>query len=118
MGRPGLQVTQETREAYYRRLRDRRLAEAQVLWAEMQDAGVASETVLALDFSHFCTGRAGAEALAAQLAENYSVEEAQHRDWVAFMSDVAESHSGVFASWLLEAPRMDRRFSSEEIDLE
>ena len=105
----------------------------------MEDSGVTSETVLALDFSHFASERTAAQALTDQLTENYTVqvshdaasgywfvngttrpsgitlEQQQHVDWVEFMTDVARSC--VFASWTLEAPRLGKRFSSEDIDV-
>jgi hypothetical protein len=133
---------QETWDAYYSRLRERRQSEADLLWAEMEASGVTAETVLALDFSHFSSERAAAESLADQLAENYTVqvthnaangywfvngttrpsgitlEQEQHRGWVEFMSDVAKSHACVFGSWTLESPRLGKRFSSEEFDVE
>ena len=132
----------ETWDAYYGRLKERRLSEAELLWAEMEAGGVTSEIVLALDFSHFSPERAAAQSLAEQLTEKYTVqvshdaasgywfingttrpsgitlEEEQHRGWVEFMSDVAKSHACVFASWTLEAPRLGKRFSSEDIDVE
>jgi hypothetical protein len=133
---------QETWDAYYERLKERRLSEAELLWAEMEGGGVTSETVLALDFSHFSSDQAAAQSLAAQLAENYKVQvshdaanecwfvngttrpsgitldQEQHRGWVEFMSDVGSSHACVFTSWTLEAPRLGKRFSSEDIDVE
>lgn len=132
----------ETWDAYYDRLKERRLSEAESLWAEIVGGGVTSETVLALDFSHFSSERGAAQSLAEQLAESYTVEVShdaesgywfvngttrpsgitleyeQHRGWVEFMSDIAKSHACVFASWTLDALRLGRRFSSEDIDVE
>jgi len=40
-------------DEYYQRIKNRRLAQATILWSEMESKGVTNDTVLALDFSHF-----------------------------------------------------------------
>lgn len=131
-----------TWDAYYRRLKERRLLEAEVLWSQMEVAGVTVETQLALDFSLFSVEQRNANSLATQLAESYTVEVTQdatneywfvkgttrpygimlekerHTTWVEFMADVAKSHSCVFSNWNLEAPKLNKSFSSEEIELD
>jgi hypothetical protein len=128
---------QKTWADYYQRLKDRRLAEAASLWAKFHEAGGSRETIVAVDFIHFSSSKADLEALAAQLSENYAVavvpraedgywelrgttrpggielSEAQHSGWVEFMADVAQSYACVFSTWQLEAPSMNRVFSSE-----
>jgi hypothetical protein len=122
---------------YYERKKAQRLEEASCLSSQMFAAGVTSDTVLALDFTHFGTSLTNVQALAAQLSENYemqvasgkeqgiwlangttrpngiTLEHAQHLAWVEFMSDVAQSHACVFSTWSLEAPSLGVRFNSE-----
>jgi hypothetical protein len=128
---------QKTWADYYQRLKARRLAEAASLWAKFREAGGSRETVVALDFVHFSSSKADLESLASQLSENYAVSvvpraehdywelrgttrpggielaEEQHAGWVEFMVDVAQSYACVFSTWQLEAPSMNRVFSSE-----
>ena len=130
---------QATWSEYYRRIKERRQEEAELLWAQMAAAGVSEETVMALDFVHFSSSRENADFLAAQLDETYNVEVAradqedywyikgttrpegvclgkeQHASWVEFMADVAQSHACVFAQWTLEAPKLGRKFESEAL---
>ncbi len=125
---------------YYQRIKIRRIEEAELLWSQMDDAGVSEETVLALDFLHFSNVREDAGSLANQLCENYNVEvvsasqedywnikcttrpegiclsKEQHAAWVEFMADVAQSHACVFSTWSLEAPSLGRTFQSELLD--
>lgn len=120
----------------------RRAAEAEELWKKMAAAGVSEDTVLALDFVHFASSSDNAQALAEQLAENYSIEvvpadeegyllikgttrpegvclsKEQHTGWVTFMTEVAKSHACVFSSWTLEAPSLGQRFASESVETE
>jgi hypothetical protein len=125
---------------YYRRIKARRLAQADRMWAEMTAAGVSNETVLALDFEHISNVRADANDLASQLSENYEMEvipadregywiikgttrpdgiclsKEQHSDWVDFMADVARSYACVFSDWKLEAPMIRTAFESSAFD--
>ena len=131
---------QKTWADYYERKKDQRLSEASLMWKELHKAGVSSETVLALDFLHFGNSKEGVESLARQLSENYEIkivaddepgywfiqgttrpngitlDGEQHSNWVAFMADVAQSHSCVFSSWALEAPSLGVKFNSENIE--
>ena len=133
---------QQTWTEYYERIRKRRLAEAPELWAQMTAAGVSADTTLALDFLHFSSDRNNADALRAQLSENYEVSvtkapdpdywhisgttrpygitlsEQDHLDWVEFMCDVAHSHGCVFSTWALEDPRTKQSWSNEGIETE
>ena len=134
------QDPQKTWSDYYLRKKSQRIEEAGILWERMTQAGVTDETVLALDFVHFGNVKADVEALAAQLAENYSMEVVpakdpgywlakgstrpqgltlsrdQHLGWVEFMSDVAHSYACVFSTWSLEAPILGASFRSEEVE--
>lgn len=129
-------------EAYYARISARRAAEAEELWSAMLASGVSEDTVLALDFVHFSSSSDNAQALARQLAQNYSVEvvpadedgyllikgttrpegvclsKEQHAAWVEFMTEVSKSHACVFSSWTLEAPSLGKRFASESVETE
>jgi hypothetical protein len=128
---------QKTWADYYRRLGDRRLAEAESLWAEFRRAGGSPETVVAVDFTHFSPSKDNLQALASQISENYAVEvvpssqdgywelkgttrpggitlsKEQHSAWVEFMADVAQSYACVFSTWQLEAPSLGRVFSTD-----
>ena len=50
------------------------MEEAELLWSQMDEAGVTEEVILALDFSHLSNVREDADSLASQLSENYNVE--------------------------------------------
>ena len=125
---------------YYLRKKSQRLEEAAALCEKMQLAGVAEETVLALDFLHVGNVKADVEALATQLSENYRMQvvpgnekgfwyakgttrpdgltltQEQHLGWVAFMSDVAQSYACVFSTWSIEAPSLGTQFRSEDVE--
>jgi len=131
---------QKTWSDYYLRKKAQRMEEAAILWERMTKAGVTDKTVLALDFVHFGNIKSDVEALAAQLAENYSMEvvpakapgiwlakgstrpqgvtlgQDQHLGWVEFMSDVAHSYACVFSTWSFEAPRLGAKFRSEDVE--
>lgn len=134
------QDPQKTWNDYYLRKRAQRMEEAGILWDRMTRSGVTAETVLALDFVHLGNVKADVEALAAQLAENYSMEVVpakepgywlakgstrpqgvtlsrdQHLGWVEFMSDVAHSYACVFSTWSFEAPTLGAHFRSEDAE--
>jgi hypothetical protein len=124
---------------YAQRKRAERMAEAARVWEALVAAGGTPETVLAVDFVHFGTTPAQAEALHDQLAQNYSVTvesgpngyalvkgttrpygitltRADHLDWVGFMCDVAQSHGCVFSTWSLAAPSLGATVSSEAFE--
>lgn len=127
---------------YYATISARRATEAEELWKRMVAAGVSEDTVLALDFVHLASSSDHAQALAEQLAENYSIEvvaadeegyllikgttrpegvclsKEQHTGWVAFMTEVAKSYACVFSNWTLEAPSLGKRFASESVEAE
>ncbi|MEP1895877.1 MAG: hypothetical protein ABJQ98_15330 [Alloalcanivorax venustensis] len=131
---------QQVWEDYYGRKKSQRLQEATEIWRQLESAGVASNTVLALDFVHFGKSQHDAEALANQLSENYEMEvveserdgcwlvkgttrpygiemtEEQHLGWVEFMADVANSYACVFSTWAIEAPALGANFHSEGIE--
>ncbi len=131
---------QQVWEDYYSRKKSQRFQEAADLWRQMEAAGVASDTVFALDFVLFGQSQHDARALANQLSENYEMEvvepegdgywfvkgttrpygiemtEEQHLDWVDFMVDVAKSYACVFSTWTIEAPALGAKFHSEEIE--
>ncbi|WPD22953.1 MAG: hypothetical protein SD837_00020 [Candidatus Electrothrix scaldis] len=134
------QDPQQTWEDYYRRKRSERLAEAEILWDQMESAGVNEVTVLALDFVHFGRNENDARDLSVQLSEHYSVAvepadqegyffvrgttrpegitltKEQHTGWVEFMCDVAQSYACVFSTWSLEAPKLSKTFPSEDVE--
>jgi len=127
-------------DAYYDRIKRRRLSAAALLWGEIEAAGATEETIFALDFAHFGNNREDAEKLARQLSEHYSTEviasgepnywdirgttrpegicltRDQHIAWVEFMVDVARSYACVFSEWTLEAPALGRAFRSAHLD--
>ncbi len=63
---------QQTSSDHYDRKKSQRVAEASVLWEQMQSAGEVDGTVLALDFVQFETSKENLEALASDLSESYS----------------------------------------------
>ena len=126
-------------EEYYQSKKSQRLEEAHKFCAQLHDAGVTEETVMALDFVHFSKSHENAQSLAEQLSENYTIEvvtnkdgvwyikgtsrpygltfsSEQHVGWVEFMADVAQSHACVFSTWSLEIPSLDLKFDSESIE--
>ncbi|MDI9246440.1 hypothetical protein [Marinobacter sp. CHS3-4] len=131
---------QKVWEDFFGRKKSQCLQEAADLWRQMKAAGVVADTVLALDFVHFGQCQHDVEALANQLSENYEMEvveserdgywlvrgttrpygiemtEEQHRGWVEFMADVAESYACVFSTWTIEAPALGTNFHSEGIE--
>lgn len=130
---------QKTWDAYYDRIKRRRLAEAALLWDEIEAAGANEETIFALDFAHFGNNRDDVDDLARQLSESYATEVSarseqnywdvrattrpegicftkyQHAAWVEFMVDVAQSYACVFSEWTLEAPSLERTFQSRQL---
>ena len=132
------QSAQETWDRYYADIKARRLSEAATLWSNMTADGVTNETVLALDFVHFSQNHDGAHEIQKQLAEDYEssvleqddtwlissttrphgidLDSGQHKGWVEFMCDVAQSHGCVFSTWSFESPKLKRKWSTEEID--
>ena len=125
---------------YYDRIKRRRTAEAELLWAEIETAGGMADTVFALDFIHFGNVHDDADDLARQLSEHYDTKvvagsvpnywnikgttrpegvcltKTQHLAWVEFMADVAASYACVFSNWTLEAPALGRTFQSAHLD--
>ncbi|MBT9444570.1 MAG: hypothetical protein IV086_02595 [Hyphomonadaceae bacterium] len=131
---------QKTWDAYYDRIKGRRLAEAALLWGEMEAAGATEESVFALDFALFGNNRDDVDNLSRQLSEHYATKVSarsetnywdvkgttrpggicltkdQHAAWVEFMVDVARSYACVFSGWTLEAPALGRTFQSAHLD--
>jgi hypothetical protein len=131
---------QKTWDDYFDQIKRRRLAEAALLWGEIEAAGASEETIFALDFAHFGNNRDDADDLAQQLSENYAVKVSarseqnywdvrgttrpegicltsdQHAAWVEFMVDVARSYACVFSEWALESPALARTFQSAHLD--
>ena len=131
---------QATWKTYYAKIRSRRISEAETLWAEMQRDGVDESTILAIDFVHFSSDLKGAEDLAAQLRENYSITLISDKgsdykvihgstrpygvtfdgqafaQWVEFMCDVARSHGCVFSRWSIESPELTQSWSNEHLE--
>lgn len=126
-------------QAYHARKRAERLSEAEAVWRALAAAGVGNDTVLVVEFTHFGADRARAEALARQLSEHYtatlkagndgywlvrgtthpygvSFDDAQHRDWVEFMCDLAQSHGCVFSTWAVTVHPRGPRIDSEAIE--
>ena len=132
--------SQKTWNEYYLRVKNRRVAEADILWEQMTSKGMTESTVLALDFSLFCSDEEGIKNIEQQLSESYSLEikynpegevwimngttrpdgitleKSQHRSWVEFMSDVTASYGCVFSNWTIESPELNLVFKSELID--
>jgi len=48
--------------------------------------------------------------------EGINLSKEQHRAWVEFMADVAQSYACVFSSWSLESPELKSSFQSESIE--
>lgn len=134
------QDPEEIWKTFYDKKKAQRLAEAEELWSQMENAGVTEETVMALDFVHFGNDKKGIDALRDQLSENYNVTSSaadngywyvngttrpeginlskeQHIGWVEFMADVAQSYACVFSTWSLEAPELNASFLSESIEI-
>jgi hypothetical protein len=133
--------SQKTWEQYYARIRSRRVAEAQLVYSNMRDAGVTEETVFTLDFRHFTPEKASADTLLAQLSENYQLSlshdpernywyidgttrpygieltESEFIGWTEFMADVAQSHGCVFSTWQLSNPETGESWSNGNIDV-
>jgi hypothetical protein len=129
-----------TWKRYYERKKAERLSEAVKLAAQMRADGVSDETVVALDFTCFGSSESRVQGLATQLSENYTVsvtpsQEAgywlaygttrpygitssseEHYAWVGFLADAAQSHGCVFSTWSLEAPKLGKKWSSEEFE--
>ena len=127
-------------EAYYERKRLEKHSEANILHRRMQDSGVTTETVLALDFQLFGDTEENISALGAQLSESYEISAGpsddegyfllkgttrpqgitltleQHLSWVEFMCDVGQSYGCVFSTWTLEAPVLKESFKSEDVE--
>jgi len=125
---------------YYDRIKRRRMAEAGLLWAEIEAAGITADTAFIMDFTHFGSVRGDVDDLARQLSENYDTKvvarnepsywdvkgttrpdgvcltKAQYLAWVEFMVDVAHSYACVFSDWTLEAPALGRSFRSAHLD--
>jgi hypothetical protein len=125
---------------YYDRIKRRRMAEAELLWAKIETAGATADTAFALDFSHFSNALGDADYFARQLSEHYDTQvvarsepnywdikgttrpertcltKAQHLAWVEFMADVAASYACVFSEWTLEAPALGLTFQSADLD--
>lgn len=131
---------QQIWDEYYERIKQRRLAEAAILWSDMQSSGVTDETILALDFKIFCGSEMGAKNVEEQLSENYNISlkhdtvdnvwivegttrptgftfnKEMHMDWVNFMTDASAQYGCVFASWALESPKLRLIFESNTIE--
>lgn len=131
---------QKIGDDYYDRIKRRRLAEAALLWGEIEASGSSEETIFALDFVHFGNNRDDVDDLARQLSENYATKVSarskqnywvvrgttrpesicltadQHAAWVEFMVDVARSYACVFSEWMLEAPALGLTFQSAHLD--
>ena len=128
---------------YYARIRRRRIGEARILHQQMTEFGVDAETILLLDFLHFGNSANDVRQLANQLSENYNMvvtpqddrvywnaegttrpegihrmDEDQCTEWVASMSDVANSYGYVFSTWRLTDPVRNRSWTNETIDVD
>ena len=128
---------------YYARIRRRRIAEAEFIVAQMRDAGVSADTVLALDFKHFGTVESDVRRLSDQLSENYSMDVLmsddgktwfangttrpygvdgmigdQLKEWAAFMCDVANSYACVFTTWKLVDTQREMEWATDYLDID
>ena len=126
--------------AYYQRIRDRRVSEAEQLITATRQDGINDHTEMFLDFRHFSSVETNIARLKDQLAENYEVslskddssdcwflegttrpismpiEREQIIEWVKFMADVAQSHACVFSTWTLTEASTGRRWPSETFE--
>ena len=133
---------QQTWDDYYSRIKTRKVDEATILWENMLKAGVLSETVFAMDFTHFCDLPEKLKELGKQLSENYELEFSDVDDkgyqflsgttrpygnelsqvdfigWVEFMCDVAQSYSCVFSSFTIESPELGLIWSNKDVESE
>ena len=128
--------------AYYQRIRDRRVSEAEQLIKATRQDGINDHTEMFLDFRHFSSVEADIAQLKDQLTENYEVllskaessdywllegttrpitmsfEREQIIEWVKFMADVAESYACVFSTWKLTEASTGRQWSNETFEEE
>jgi hypothetical protein len=101
---------------------------------------MSDETVVALDFTFFGPSEPGIHAVAKQLSDDYTMSVTpsqdtgywlahgttrpygitlssdEHYAWVGFLADVAQSHGCVLSTWSLEAPKLGRKWSSENVE--
>jgi hypothetical protein len=132
------QEAQKTWEEYHERIKNRRLAEAEVINSELKSHGITSEHDLVLDFSFFTQDEIGAKGIKTQLSENYEISiskegeywlikgttrpyainlsQEQHIGWVKFMHDVALSYGCIFSTWTIIEPETKQAWSNENIE--
>ena len=127
-------------EDYYRRIRNRRICEAEQLVAATRNDGINDQSEMFLDFRLFSSVEADLVQLKEQLAENYevsltkdkssdywnldgttrpiemSLERDQLLEWVRFMADVAQSYACVFSKWVLTEANSGKQWSNESFE--
>jgi len=125
---------------YYKKRKNERMSEASQMQIQMNQAGVTSATVLALDFVCFGRKQEDINELSSHLSGSYNMtteptkeddyfllkgttrpeginlEPEQHMQWVDYIFDVVQSYSCVFTSWSLESPELKIQFNSEEFE--
>lgn len=133
---------QQVWDEYNERIKNRRLAEADILISELEKNNINEATAVALDFTHFCHEKSDAEDIKNQLSENYTMSleynkdseywlikgtsrpygvtlsSKQHKAWVEFMLDVGKSYRCVFSTWSMTEPKSKKTYSNEEIETE
>ncbi len=124
-------------DEYYKRIRRRRISEAEQLIRSTRDDGVCDESEVFLDFIHFSSVEADLVMLKQQLAENYEVSISRDEpsghwmlagttrpvsltisgdqliEWIEFMADVAQSYACVFSTWVLTEASTGKQWLSE-----
>ncbi len=131
---------QEVWNEYHERIKNRRLAQVNVLNEQLKNADVTNDTQLILDFEFFTPKESGAEAIKKQLSENYEISiqqdddywiisgttrpyaitlsPEQHIGWVEFMHDVALSYGCIFSVWTITEPKSKQSWSNKNIETE
>ena len=134
------QEAQKTWSEYHEKIKNRRLAEAEIINTELQKNGITNEIDLILDFKFFAKEENDAKSLQKQLSENYEISigkkenywlvngtsrpyavnltPQQHIDWVEFMHDVGLSHGSIFSVWSITNHKTKQVWSNENISTE
>lgn len=125
---------------YYQRVKNRRLAEAEIFWANLLTKGVDEKSIIAIDFKISSPEKNDANLVSKQLSENYSMSitfaeelkthivegttkpaglsltKEQFIGWIDFMSDVSAQYNSIFLTWTFETHEPKMIFESEGIE--
>ena len=132
------QEAQKIWDEYHERIKNRRIAQANVINSKLGEFGIDAESDLILDFTFFTQKEDGANGLKTQLSENYemtitkegeywliqgttrpyvvSLTNQQHLGWVEFMHDVALSYGAIFSTWSITESQSGQVWSNENIE--